>query len=56
MRKNKDLTVFIRHPEWYEFVPGVGYVAKDNAPEEVKDAIKRYNEVKEGLREIGRRG
>lgn len=43
MTKDKNLAVFLGKPQWYTFEKGVGYVAKEDAPEEVKQAIAKYN-------------
>ncbi len=43
MRVNKDLNIFITHFDWYEEVPGEGYVPTDKAPPEAVEAMQRVN-------------
>lgn len=44
MRINWDFHVFAGHPEWYTIEKGKGYIPTEKAPEEAKEAMKRYNE------------
>lgn len=43
MRYDKNFAAFIKHTEWYQFVYGIGYVPTDEAPEEARKAMERYN-------------
>ena len=43
MRIDKNFRVFGGRPEWYTFVPKQGYIPKEDAPEEAKKAMRKYN-------------
>ena len=44
MRIDPNYIIFAGHPEWSVFDPEKGYIPTDEAPEEAKEAMKRYNE------------
>ena len=49
MRILRDFLLFVDHPEWYTIDKEKGYVPTDEAPEEIVEAIKRFNEdIKHG--------
>ncbi len=45
MRVEKDYAVFVNHPEWYTFVPGIGFIPTEQAPDYAVEAMKRWNET-----------
>lgn len=48
MRADKDLRIFLGHSDWYTFKKNIGYIPTEEAPEEAKEAMERYNQrVKE---------
>lgn len=56
MRADRDLLMFVNHKEWYFIDENDDYVAKEEAPEEIKEAIKRYRETRRRLTEEKNRG
>ena len=43
MRIDKNLMLFLPHPEWYKHKKGIGYVPTDRAHKEAVEAMKKYN-------------
>jgi len=43
MRADKDLMIFLGHLNWYTFKKNIGYIPTEEAPEEAKKAMQRYN-------------
>ena len=43
MRIDSDYKVFCNHFDWFETVPGVGYVPTEKCPPEAKKAMERFN-------------
>lgn len=43
MRIDPNFIVFVGHFEWYYLDKEKDYIPKDDAPEEVKQAIERFN-------------
>ena len=43
MRRDRNLEIFLGHPEWYTFDDEKGYVPTEKAPPEAVEAMEKYN-------------
>lgn len=43
MRYDRNYAYFRPHFEWYYFVPGIGYIPSEEAPEDAVEAMISYN-------------